>query len=219
MPNLKNSKSFTFRRNIVRPAAIALSVLFPVSIQSAGAQTKVDPKVYMAELYRLGAHKPFLTDSPDVYLEPRSLNRFFTEPIYKKLWGNVYFGYRYDEGFIHEGTEIQIEILKDLTPGAICSAAYRLALGQALSAAGLQIKTAAPYQIGVCIIGIEDKETNKTLPGVMVESFFRNALQKKSFFIRFGAGSPRGLVAAIRLSAEMLVSELETRRKTHERNR
>jgi hypothetical protein len=41
----------------------------------------------------------------------------------------------------------------------------------------------------------------------------RNARQKKSFFIRYGAGTERGLAAAIRLSAEMLVSQLETRRR------
>ena len=39
-----------------------------------------------------------------------------------------------------------------------------------------------------------------------------NAQQKKSFFIRYGAGSPRSLAAAIRLSAELLVSHLERHR-------
>src|SRR5438552_1840222 len=53
--------------------------------------------------------------------------------------------------------------------------------------------------------------------GVMVEAYLRNATQKKSFFIRYGAGSQRGLAAAIRLSAEMLVSQLESRRRPRER--
>ena len=47
----------------------------------------------------------------------------------------------------------------------------------------------------------------------MVEAYLRNAGRKKSFFIRYGAGTQRGLAAAIRLSAEMLVSQLEARRK------
>ena len=76
------------------------------------------------------------------------------------------------------------------------------------------IKPAAPVQIGICIIGTEERETAQTLPGIMVEAYLRNALQKKSFFIRYGAGSPRGLAAALRLSAEMLVSELQSRVKT-----
>ncbi|MBN2511871.1 MAG: hypothetical protein JXB18_02925, partial [Sedimentisphaerales bacterium] len=59
--------------------------------------------------------------------------------------------------------------------------------------------------------------TAKTLPGVMVETYLRNAQQKKSLFIRYGAGRPRGLAAAIRLSAEMLVSELAAPRKHPER--
>jgi hypothetical protein len=46
----------------------------------------------------------------------------------------------------------------------------------------------------------------------MVEAYVRNIQQKKSFFIRYGAASRRGLAAAIRLSAEMLVSQLEARR-------
>ena len=59
-------------------------------------------------------------------------------------------------------------------------------------------------------------QTSKTLPGVMVEAYLRNVQQKKSFFIRYGAGSRRSLTASIRLSAEMLVSQLETRRRSRE---
>jgi hypothetical protein len=186
-----------------------------MAIHGADPPKKVDPRAYLVELSRLGARKPFLTDSPDVYLEKGSLNHFFTEAIYRRLEGNAYFGYRYDEGFVFDGTQVQIEILKDLTTR--CSAAYRLALEMALVAAGYEIKPNAPCQIGVCIVGTEERQTANTLPGVMVESYLRNALLKKSFFIRYGAGSPRGLAPAIRLSAEMLVSELEARR--HERAR
>ncbi len=178
---------------------------------------KLDPRQYLAELARLGARKPFLVDSPDVYLEPRSLNHFFTEFIYKHLQGNAYFGYDYDEGFRFEGKTAQIETLKDLTAGAICYAAYRLALERALAASGLQVKPVAPCQIGICIVGVEPRETEKTLPGVMVEAYLRNVHDRKSLFIRYGAGSPRGLAAAIRLSAEMLVSQLEARRRSDER--
>jgi hypothetical protein len=190
---------------------VMLAILFPVAIRGQDLPKKVDPRAYLTQLIRLGARKPFLTDSPDVYLEPGSLNQFFTDPIYRRLEGNAYFGYRYDEGFNFDGTEIQIDVIKDLTPGAGCAAAYRLALENALAAAGLEIKPTAPYQIGVCIVGIEEHKTDKTLPGVMVEAYLRNARQKKSFFIRYGAGSPRSLAAAIRLSAEMLVSELQVR--------
>ena len=196
----------------VRPAVVALALLLPAAIRAADS-VKVDPRAHLGELARLGARRPFLTDSPDVYLEPRSLNRFFTVAIYRRLVGNAYFGYDYDEGFDFEGKAIQIEVLRDLTPGAGCRAAYRLALEQALAAADLEVKTAAPCQIGLCIVGMEAQETSKTLPGVMVEAYLRNAGRKKSLFIRYGAGSPRGLAAAIRLSAEMLVSQLEARRK------
>jgi hypothetical protein len=158
-------------------------------------------------LSRLGADKPFLNDSPDVHLEPQSLQKFFTDAIYQRLTGNAYFGYRWDEGFNCAGKEVSIEDFKDLT--GTTGAAYRHALEMSLEAANFQIKPGANCQIGICIVGVEEKETAMTLPGVMVEAYFRNASAKKSFFIRFGTGSPRSLAAAIQLSAETLLAELE----------
>ena len=99
-------------------AVVALALHLPAL--GAGDTVKVDPRKHLSELARLGARKPFLTDSPDVYLDPRSLNRFFTVTIYRRLQGNAYFGYDFDEGFIFEGQAVQIEVLKDLTPGAGC---------------------------------------------------------------------------------------------------
>src|SRR5437867_12984317 len=141
----------------VRPAVVALALLLPAAIRAADS-VKADPRAHLGEMARLGARKPFLTDSPDVYLEPRSLNRFFTVAIYRRLAGNAYFGYDYDEGFAFEGKAVQIQVLKDLTPGAGCRAAYRLALEQALTAEGVEVKPAAPIQIGLCIVGIEPRE-------------------------------------------------------------
>jgi hypothetical protein len=195
----------------VQRAAVVILVLSFGAVLAAD-RAKLDPRAYLLELERLGARKPFLIDSPDVYLERRSLNRFFTERIYRQLQGNVYFGYDFDEGFRFEGKEVDVEILRDLTPGEACRAAYALALQQALVAAGLKGNSAASCRIGVCIVGMEPQETTKTLPGVMVEAYLRNSRLKKSYFTRFGAGSPRGLAAAIRLSAEMLMARLVTHR-------
>jgi|WetSurMetagenome_2_1015567.scaffolds.fasta_scaffold191905_1 hypothetical protein len=161
---------------------------------------------------RLGAKKPFLKDSSDVYLEPESLNKFFTMPIYKKLEGNGYFGYRFDEGFLFGGNEVQIAVIKDATNAKRCLSAYRMAIENALSAAGLTINPKASCQIGICIVGIEARETEQTLAGIMVEAYLRNSELKKSFFIRYGVGNPRGLTPAIRLSAEMLIAELKGKR-------
>jgi hypothetical protein len=191
--------------------AIAIALLFSCALH-AETPDKMTPREALTLLARVGAKKPFLKDSPDVYLEPDSLNKFFTTPIYKKLEGNGYFGYRYDEGFSFNENEVQIAIFKDITEGKRSSSAYRLALENALSAAGLAIKPKASCQIGICIVGVEECETDKTLPGIMVEAYLRNSVLKKSFFIRYGAGSPRGLIPAIRLSAEMLIAELKGKR-------
>ena len=161
------------------------------------------------ELALLGAKKPFLKDSSDVLLEPKSLGHFFTDRIYQRLEGNAYFGYRFDEGFNCDESEVSIEEIRDLT--GTTGAAYRLALEQALE--NYKINPKAVCQIGLGIIGVEAKETDRTLAGVMVEAYLRNASTKKSLFIRFGAGSPGGLAAAVRLSASMLVADLEARRE------
>ena len=161
----------------------------------------------VAFMGRISANKPFLKDSSDVLLEPESMNRFFTDKIYQKLTGNAYFGYKWDEGFTCPSKEVFIAEIKDLAETT--APAYRLALEQALSE--YLINPDAACQIGVAIVGIEDKETQKTLPGVMVEAYLRNASTQKSFFYRFGAGSPRGLAAALRISAEQLIAELEER--------
>ena len=187
-------------------AALLLASPHPVP-ESAG----IDPRQALAELRRLGARRSFLTDSPDVYLEPKSLHRFFTERIYSKLQGNAYFGYEYDEGFLLAGNQVHLEVLKDFSRGACCQNAYRIALEQALQGQGLVINPRAPHQIGVSIVGVERQETPNTLPGVMVEGYLRNSVLKKSFFIRYGAGHPRGLAAAIRLSAEMLAAQIISR--------
>jgi hypothetical protein len=193
-------------------AGVALLVC--LSDLTASDLPKVDPLEVVAEMRRLGARKPFLIDSPDVYFEPKSLNHFFTEAIYRKLRGNPYFGYDYDEGFFLQDNAVHIELLKDLTPMTCCQAAFRVALAQALETQGLVIKPLAQHQIGVCIVGVEPKETPNTLPGLMVEAYLRNSVLKKSFFIRYGAGHPRGLAAAVRLSAEMLAAKLAARRPT-----
>jgi hypothetical protein len=190
---------------------ISLEMLF-ASVIVAETPAKVDQREALALISRVGAKKPFLKDSPDIYLEPDSLNKFFTMPIYRKLKGNGYFGYRYDEGFSFGGNDVQIAVFKDATEGKRCSSAYRMALENALSAAGLTINPKASCQIGICIVGIEERETGQTLPGIMIEAYLRNAILKRSFFIRYGAGSTRGLTPAIRLSAEMLIAELRAKR-------
>ncbi len=175
----------------------------------------VNQRDALALMMRFGAKKPFLKDSSDVYLEPDSLNKFFTMPIYKKLEGNGYFGYRYDEGFTFGSNEVQIAVIRDITDGQRCLPAYRKAIENSLAAAGLTINPKALYQIGICIVGIEERETEQTLPGIMIEAYLRNSALKKSYFIRYGAGSARGLVPAIRLSAEMLIAELQGKRILH----
>jgi hypothetical protein len=182
-------------------------ILFPLTAFAQTVESEADLKNGLVHIMRISAKAPFLKDSSDVLLEPQSLNQFFTDRIYQKLEGNAYFGYRWDEGFTCNKREVSIEEIRDLTKTT--ADAYRLALEQALSE--YEIKPFAACQIGLAIVGVETVKTKDTLSGVMVEAYLRNAGTKKSFFYLYGAGSPRGLAAAIRLSAEMLAAELEGR--------
>ena len=184
-----------------------LLVLCPLALFAQTVESEKDLKEGLVHAMRISAKKPFLKDSSDVLLEPQSLNHFFTDRIYEKLEGNAYFGYRFDEGFSCHKREVSIEEIKDLTGKT--ADAYRLSLEQALFE--YEIKKDAACQIGVAIVGVEAAETKDTLPGVMVEAYLRNADTRKSFFMRYGAGTPRGLAAALRLSTEMLIAELEGR--------
>ena len=192
------------------PARAVIMAVLALPLLTQG-QPHMGPRQYLLEIQRVAARKPFLTDSPDVYLEPKSLNQFFTQAIYTKLQGNAYVGYDYDEGFRLQGKAVQVEVLKDVTPESSCKAAFRLAIEQCLNKAGFEIKAVAPHRIGVCIVGMEPRETSSTLAGIMVEAYVRNSILKKTLFIRYGTGHPRGLAAAIRLSAELLVSQIASR--------
>jgi hypothetical protein len=189
------------------PVLLLLTLTVGTLFGQEPEMTEAEFREGLLALARLGATNPFLKDSPDVYLEPRSLNQFFTDRIYQRLEGNAYFGYRWNEGFTCPEKAVSIEEIKDLTETT--GAAYRRALEMSLEAEKYKIKPGAVCQIGLAIVGAETAETERTLPGVMVEAYFRNTTTKKSFFVRFGAGSPRGLAGAIQLSAEMLVAELE----------
>ena len=200
------------RRAIAGPELLRrrLAGVAPLGVTPPCAGTAgIDPRQALAELRRLGARKSFLTDSPDVYLEPKSLHRFFTERIYRKLQGNAYFGYDYDEGFLLDGNQVQIEVLKDLSRGRLLPERLpRLPWSKPSRLRAWSSSPEHPTRLASRSSASSGKRPRTPCPGVMVEAYLRNSVLKKSFFIRYGAGHPRGLAAAIRLSAEMLAAQI-----------
>lgn len=189
--------------------AIGITIMFSICPAFGQEITEEEFIQGMAALSRMTEQNPFLKDSLDVIWEPESLNKFFTDKIYEKLTGNAYFGYTWDEGFTCSSREVSIEEIKDFTK--TYEAAYRLSLEQALAAGGYKINPKAVCQIGLAIVGAEPKETDKTLPGVLIEAFLRNSTARRSFFIRFGTGSYEGFAVALRTSAARIYAELEAR--------
>jgi hypothetical protein len=193
--------------------AAGLAIMFSLCQAKAfGQEEEITEEEFlkgMVSIKRMIDQRPFLKDSLDVIWEPQTLNKFFTDRIYEKLTGNTILGYTWDEGFACSAREVSIVEIKDLTK--TYGAAYKLALEQALTAGGYKINPKADCQIGIAILGVEPKETDKTLPGVLVEAYLRNAATKKSYFIRYGTGSYEGLATALRTSTARLYSEIEER--------
>ena len=204
-----NRSYLSFLTGIVIGIAIMLTLCQAKAFGQGEELTEKEFLEGMVSIKRMIDQRPFLKDSLDVIWEPQTLNKFFTGKIYERLTGNAFLGYIWDEGFTCSAREVSIAEVKDFTK--TYGAAYRLALEQALTAGGYKVNPKANCQIGIAILGVEPKETDKTLPGVLVEAYLRNAATKKSYFIRYGTGSYEGLATALRTSTARLYSEIEER--------
>jgi hypothetical protein len=140
--------------------------------------------------------KKFLTDSPDVIKEKQSLYQFFNKEIYENLRGNYLLGYLYDEGFNFSGNTVTIDVVKTIPSTEKYKRAFKKALEFSATDNNILIRD-CPYHLGVCIVGVEPKNTKSTLAGVMLEVYITNQKYKKTFFYRFGTGSKKGLEFAM----------------------
>lgn len=157
-------------------------------------------------LAKITAVRPFLEDCPDLRTDPQSIGRFFTPEVYARLRGNDYYGYQYDEGFSWPGGAVCLDPIRSVSSTQPYQEAFTQVLREALRQRGFRLESRAAARIGLCLVGVETRQTFQTLPGIMVEVYFTQTRTGKSFFWRFGVGSRDGFSAAL-VDASDIIAE------------
>jgi len=147
---------------------------------------------------------------------PETRHQFFTEPIYKKLRGNFMRGYQYNEGFQFSGNTLYLSTIKSVTEGRPYLKMFVDVLNQVFVGNGVKFvpKGKSRYEIGMCIVSVTPKLIETSFPGVFLEVMFSDTQTGKSYFLRFGQGSKRGLEKAMADSCGMVLASLLTTDQT-----
>ncbi len=157
-------------------------------------------------LAKVTAVRPFLEDCPDLRTDPQSIGRFFTPEVYARLQGNDYYGYQYNEGFSWLGGAVCLDPIRSVSSTQPYQEVFTQVLREALRQRGFRLESRAAARIGLCLVGVETRQTFQTLPGIMVEVYFTQTRTGKSFFWRFGVGSRDGFSAAL-VDASDIIAE------------
>ena len=149
---------------------------------------------------------PFST-SPDMKVKS-TLYLFFTKPIYDKLAGNIFKGWKYDEGFQFHGNGISIERITGTKKADPYVVSLFNEIKKTLQAQEITFDGASSYKLGLSIVDVMPQKTKYTLPGITCEFFLCDTKTKKSFFYRFSTGAGRGVEASLKSAALVVVSSL-----------
>ena len=152
----------------------------------AGAESAAD----LEFMRRMAEFRPFLEDSPDVQADPKTIGKFFTPDIYRKLRGNPFFGYRHDEGYTPPaGTTVRLRVVRCVPELTHYEAALRYALVAGAVDAGLRPVGRSDLETGVCLLGV-DRTARPGLAGVLLEAYMLNVRTNKARYIRYAFGRP-----------------------------
>ncbi|HQG93502.1 MAG TPA: hypothetical protein PLN27_17765 [Acidobacteriota bacterium] len=152
----------------------------------AGAGSAADVEF----MRRVAEFRPFLEDSPDVQADPKTIGKFFTPDIYRKLRGNPFFGYRHDEGYTPPaGKTIRLRVVRTLPALKHYEAALRYALVAGAVDAGLQPGGRSDLETGVCLLGV-DRTSRPGQAGVLLEAYMLNVRTNKARYLRYAFGRP-----------------------------
>lgn len=139
------------------------------------------------------SRKPFLKSSSDMKLKKFTLGKFFNIHIYRKLMGNDILGYEFDEGFKYESSSVFIKTIRTNKKTYPFKQEFIRPLKNILRKKKVRISRSSPIEIGICLLDVEVKKTSSSLPGALVEVYFKNKRTGKYFYYRFGTGKLSGL--------------------------
>ena len=157
--------------------------------------------------------KPFLQTAIDTGY-PATMNRFFSPDIYRKLQGNPFVGYIYDEGVIVTGRTITIDRI-DAPPELaeyckIFEALFRkMAAKTENGSYDFKFDASGMVGVGIYICDITHKSrTKKLIPSITLECYFKDKTGR-AFFKRFSTASGYELYNAMRLAIKRIYLDID----------
>ncbi len=154
--------------------------------------------------------EPFLTYGADIRLKKFTIGKFFNMRIYKKLEGNDILGYNFDEGFKFDRESIHIKTVRTNDKTGKYRKAFIRSLIGAVGSHKIKISKSSSIEIGISLLDVEKKRTPHTLPGALVEVYFKNKKSGKHFYYRFGTGNQLGIKKAFEDIWLLIFSVLES---------
>lgn len=195
-----------------------LLLLLCASSPAGGGQQKAQnplrhlPQLQKSRLIRLlYDFKPFLQTAADVNY-PQTLNLFFTDSVYRRLKGNPFLGYLFDEGVNFRPAHVCLTV-----DGAEHLKKYSGILNEILLQynRSLRFSKQAPFTLRLFIVDITPKKSRDLIPSITLEVALRDNRSQKSFFIRFSTGHAEGLFEALQLAVKRIYINLGYLQQQH----
>ena len=152
--------------------------------------------------------QPFLKTAVDVHY-PDTLNLFFTDKIYRRLKGNPFVGYLFDEGVMIRSNRFCLNVD---APQAFkkYTAIFRDLLEKTTSPVyRLDFSAPSPdYTLHLFIVDINPGKSRSLIPSITLEMALKEHAQNRAFFIRFSTGHADGLFETMQLAVKRIYINL-----------
>jgi hypothetical protein len=152
--------------------------------------------------------QPFLKTAVDVHY-PDTLNLFFTDKIYRRLKGNPFVGYLFDEGVTIRSNRFCLNI--DAPPAFKKYTAIFRDLLEKTTSPVYRLDFSAPSPgctLHLFIVDINPEKSRGLIPSITLEMALKDNTQNRAFFIRFSTGHADGLFEAMQLAVKRIVINL-----------
>lgn len=156
--------------------------------------------------------KPFQGNGSDIKLKKFTVGKFFNNKIYKKLKGNDIMGYEYNGGFRNESDTVFIKTIRTTERTSLFRSDFFSSLKNILKRKKVLLSRSSPTEVGIALLDVEKNNTSSTMPGALVEVYFKNRRSDKYFYYRFGTGKRSGYKNAFRDIWLIIFSMLESLR-------
>ncbi len=177
--------------------SLFVTLFFRVIIPAEGIED-LNEKQKIRLLKDIVETKPFLEIGADLKIKKFTIGKFFNNKIYKKLRGNDILGYEYDGGFKCESDTVFIRTIRTTEKATPFRSEFISSLKSIIKSKKIVLSKSSPTEIGVALLDVEKNNSPSTMPGALVEVYFKNRRSGKCFYYRFGTGKRSGYKKAFR---------------------